>query len=95
MKNFIGDININEYFGQDDEFQENVTNCINQISKSNNNIATIKDLIKDIKNFSTDNLNSEIQEYNEKFNKKMNNLFMKFQQLIFLNILLRIKKLIN
>ena len=47
MKNFIGDININEYFGQDDEFQENVTNCINQISKSNNNIATIKDLIKE------------------------------------------------
>ena len=66
MKNFIGDINLNEYFGQDDEFQKNVTNCINQISKSNNNIAIIKDLIKDINNFSNVNLNDEIQEYNKK-----------------------------
>lgn len=75
MKNFIGDININEYFDQDDEFQENVTNCINQISKSNNNIAIIKDLIKDINNFSNDNLNDEIQEYNKKFNKNMNMVY--------------------
>ena len=75
MKNFIGDINLNEYFGQDDEFQKNVTNCINQISKSNNNIAIIKDLIKDINNFSNVNLNDEIQEYNKKFNKNMNMVY--------------------
>lgn len=75
MKNFIGDININEYFGQDEEFQKNVTNCINQISKSNNNISIIKDLLKDIRNFSQDNLNAEIQNYNIKFNKKMNMVY--------------------